>query len=253
MRKATPWAKRGLMLLTMAMLHACVTQYATIPVASTAIGENVARHGLRDDFLRDPPACVIVLPVKKPGTPLRAARYVEASVERFLAIRFDRVLAGSHRDRQVRHLALDLARPADLQVFAKNLDCHHAMTVTLGGGGLSYAVIWAERRVGLDLRLTRIGDLASPLWWARDEGARGDGGLPFSPLGVASALLRAGRVAGDDDQERSLLDDVLRRMTRSLPDVRGLAYSGANSGANSGAYSARLSMNSTVIPSGSRK
>ena len=239
------WARFGVIMLLMVGVHSCAPRMATTRGMTAATGVSHPGYGLQDAFMRDPPACVVVLPAKTPGRPEIATRDVEASVERFLATRFDRVLAGAYRDRQARHLALDLARPEDLGIFAARTKCHHALSVTIGGGGLSYAVVWAERRVGLALRLTRIGDDEIPLWWARDGGARGDGGLPLSPLGIAGALFRAGRVAGDQGQGISLLDDVLRRMMRSLPDVRGLAYSAA--------YPARLSMNSTVMPSGSRR
>lgn len=245
MKGIVPWARRALTLLAMVAAHACAPQMVTPPDMTPVRGAGGAGYGPRDAFMRDPPACVVALPLKSPGRPELATRDVEASVERFLAIRFDRVLAGRNRDRQARHLALDLERPRDLVIFAARTGCHHALSVKMGGGGLSYAVIWAERRVELELRLSRIGDRGSLLWSGRAGGSRGDGGLPFSPLGIAGAMFRAGQVASARDQGLSLVDDLLRRIMTSLPDVRGLA--------NSPAYPSRLSMNSTVIPSGSRK
>lgn len=243
-RLDSAWAKRAAVVLFGVMIASCATRMGA-PATMASSGAADVGHGLQDAFLRDPPSCVVVLPMKTRARPELAARDVEAAIERFLAIRFGRVVAGAARDRLARHLALDLERPGDLGIFAVQSQCRHALSVAIGGGGLSYAIIWAERRLGLDLRLIRIGAPDNPLWWARDTGARGDGGPPLSPLGIAGAMFRAGRVAGDHEQGLSLLDDVLRRMMKSLPDVRGFAYSRT--------YPARLSMNSTVMPSGSRR
>jgi hypothetical protein len=71
------------------------------------------------------------------------------------------VLAGSHRDWMARHLA----NPADLAVFARRMECRHVLRVSVLGGGLSYAVIWAERRISLEISLHRVGAPDHPLWW----------------------------------------------------------------------------------------
>jgi hypothetical protein len=63
------------------------------------------------------------------------------------------VLAGVHRDRMPRYLAVHLANPADLVVVARRMECRQVLRVSVLGGGLSYAVIWAERRIGLDISL----------------------------------------------------------------------------------------------------
>jgi hypothetical protein len=230
----------GAVLLT----QACVATVSNrTPLAMAMAGGPT--HQLHDALMRDPPACILIPPGRKrPEMPVSPAR-IDRAVERFLAVRFDRVIAGRQRDELTRHLALDLDDTADRAAFAKSTGCQHALSVRATGGGLSYAVTWVERRLGLELELTRIGAPEHVLWRARDVGARGDGDLPLSPLAVAGAMFRAARLAGDRGQGAALLDDILWRMMASLPDFRGLAYSRPQS--------ARPSMNSTVMPSGSRK
>lgn len=207
-------------------------------------------HRLADSFVVDPPSCVFMPPPRdRAGMPV-SGRQIDRAVERFLAVRFDRVLAGFRRDRLARRLALDLTDDRDIEIFARRADCGHVLRVTPHGGGSTYAVVWAERRIGLDLALYRVGNPDRPLWWARHAGSEGDGGLPISPLSVAGAMVRAARTAGDTDQAFSLLDDVLRRIMKSLPDVRGFAMRGAGRGRS---QAAPVSMNSTVMPSGSRR
>ena len=197
----------------------CVTQ----PLDRGAGRDGPSRHALAEAFIIDPPICVIVLPPSRDaGMPVSGSQ-IDRAVERHLAVRFDRVLAGARRDRVARDLALDLAIDSDLEYFARQTGCGHALRVTPFGGGSAYAVVWAERRIGLDLVLHRIGDSNFRLWWARHAASEGDGGLPISPLSAAGAMVRAARVAGDAGQALSLLDDVLRRIMASLPDVRGFA------------------------------
>jgi hypothetical protein len=52
-----------------------------------------------------------------------------------------------------RYLAVHLANPADLVVVARRMECRHVLRVSVLGGGLSYTVIWAERRTGLEISL----------------------------------------------------------------------------------------------------
>lgn len=245
------WALRLGLIISALAISGCVGPMP-LEVSGAAqrpeIGRDAAGAGQRlsNAFLRDPPACVLVLPtVSLSARSSISAAQVDAAVERFLAVRFDHVLAGAHRDRMARHLAVDLANPADLAVFARRMQCRHVLRVSVRGGGLSYAVIWAQRRIGLEISLYRVGAPDQPLWWGRRDGVKGDGDLPLSPLSVAGAMWRAARVAGDVEQGVSLLDDVLRRMLASLPDVRGLAPTRPQP--------ARFSRNATMMPSGSRR
>ena len=242
--------------------HACApthtdsTGAAATPVATTAPTmreRGLNRPGPRDSLLRDPPDCVVLLPTVAMERNVVSPRMVDEAVERFLAVRFDRVVAGAVRDRMARRLALDLRDPRDLGVLADQAHCNHALEMKVGGGALAYAVVWAERRVTLALSLKRIGGGAEILWSANAAGARGDGGLPVSPLGVLSALFRAGRVVGDKHQARSLLDDVLREMMASLPDVRELAQPASGFALGNPSRSRRFTMNTPAPTSRVRR
>ena len=51
---------------------------------------------------------------------------------------------------------------------------------------------------------------------------RGDGGMPISIMGAGSGVFAAGKLAGDTDALPSMIDDSVRRMMVSLPDMRKL-------------------------------
>ena len=67
--------------------------------------------------------------------------------------------------------------------------------------------------------MARVADDAV-LWKARHVANRSDGGLPFSIIGVAVAGFEAARFRADEDVPDSLIDDAVRRMMVTLPDVR---------------------------------
>jgi hypothetical protein len=50
--------------------------------------------------------------------------------------------------------------------------------------------------------------------------ARSDVGMPLSPLSALSAIARAGKLAGDKEIPRSILDDVMRRAADPFPSFR---------------------------------
>ena len=58
------------------------------------------------------------------------------------------------------------------------------------------------------------------IWKARHVANRSDGGVPFSLIGIAVAGLKATRLQADHDVPDSLIDDAIRRMMVTLPDVR---------------------------------
>lgn len=209
--------------LLLGLLGACMAGTARPP----------PEHGLEAGFWLDPPDCVVVLPGTASGA--IAARAADRAFARHLSGRVAAVVGPDRRDAEIRDLALDLSHPVDRARYADLTGCAHGAELVLTGDR-TYAVIWAEAAVTLKARLL---DLATGavLWRARYRTARGDGGLPASPLGFAFAMGRAGVLAADDDLLPSVLDDGLRALVATLPDSRDYA----------------TSRNSSVRPLSSRK
>ena len=161
--------------------------------------------------------CVTVLPFPARPDNLSPAD-VEAGVALHLGRRFDRVIGPAQRDRILRGDGMALDHEGDRKAFARRTACRLFMAVAPYGEDSTYAGIWAERRVGLELALSEAG--GAVLWRARHVARRGDGGLPFGVLAAAGAAVRAGRLWSDPEAGLSLLDDALRRITATLPDFR---------------------------------
>lgn len=172
-------------------------------------------------FYRDPPDCVVVVPSSTAGKGQgdSRSRVVEDALARQLSGKVNRVIGPNERDRFVRRLALDLSRPGDGRVLARQARCGFFVWAKPWGGGSLYALVWTQTRVGLELVMTRAGGDDS-LWQARHVATRSDGGFPLSPFSIASNAFMAARLNADGDVPLSLIDDALRRMIHTLPDTR---------------------------------
>jgi hypothetical protein len=197
--------------------------------AVAASGGNVSDpsvEGPSDRFFARPPDCVVVVALPWSGAVDVSAPLVEAAVARRLSDRVERVIGPAEREAIGRRLAVGLGDARDRRDFERLTGCGHVMEVRPLGPGSETLSFWAERRVGLAFDLVEIGR-ERPVWTARGVSTRADGGLPFSVLGAIGAAVRADRFWNDADVQESLVDDLLRRLVRSLPDTR---YRGAVAG-----------------------
>lgn len=167
-------------------------------------------------FWRAAPECVVVLPAGAAGEV--GARAAERAFARHLFGRFDSVIGPDRRDADTRSLALDLRHPGDRAHYARASGCRHGAELAVAGGR-SFAVIWADASLDLEARLLdlRTGDI---IWSARHRASRGSGGLPTTPLGFLVVVGQAGAFAADADLVPSVLDDGLRALVATLPDIR---------------------------------
>jgi hypothetical protein len=175
-----------------------------------------------DDWLfADPPSCILVLPFEAGAGAEHRSADVENAAARQFSLKVGRVIGATERRRLVRDMALNLSHPADRSAFAASTGCRHFLTINPFGKGSSFALVWAERRLGLSLRSDSLDtDPERPLWQVHRMAARSDVGMPLSPLSALSAIARAGKLAGDKEIPRSILDDVMRRAADPFPSFR---------------------------------
>jgi hypothetical protein len=175
------------------------------------------RYALDPAFFHDPPACVVVLPTE--GGPDALAEAVEAAFTRSLSVKVPRVIGAVGRNRMTRPLGLDLTAEDGRRRFARQAGCPFVATSTVTAAGAVFALVWAQVTFGLTLEIRRAVD-DQAVWTARHEARRGDGGLPLSLPSLGSAAARAGMTLGDEEANASMVDDALRRMMATLPDLR---------------------------------
>ena len=170
-------------------------------------------------FYETPPGCVMVVPMHLKNVPAKVRQAIEDTVARHLANRVDKVIDSRRVAGEARTRAFDPAFQPDRARLARALRCDTVAEIESAGLDSVYAVVWAEISVDIHLTLKRARD-GEDLWRGRHRARRGDGGLPIGLFGAGGGALAAGRLAGDADVLPSIIDDSLRRMMASLPDVR---------------------------------
>ncbi len=186
----------------------------------------VVKFKVSKAYYRAAPDCVVVLSAKGRAK-AKDIVLIERAAARHLRGKIERVIGPDERRRLTRRLALDLSNSVDRRYFANyrhrnrfmDYACRFFAIPRIYGIEENFALIWAGRRVhlGLEIISGRTGD---SLWKGDHSAGRGDGGLPFSPLSLGSAALRAGKLSADKDMIFSMVDDVFRRILVTLPDIR---------------------------------
>ncbi len=214
-------ARAALLLAAVFTLAGCMTtSYGAFdqPDETVPLLQRRVEFEVTSAFHRNPPDCVIVLPLRGTSDQERA-HSVERALARHLSQRVPRVIGPLERRRLERQLSVDLANPIDWQSFAHLSGCRSGLEAGLVEVRDDYVLVWAQRTLGLEAALIRFED-RTLLWRARHLGRRSEGGLPLSPVSVAMEGAAATSFAVDEDIAPSLVDDVVRRMTVTLPDVR---------------------------------
>jgi hypothetical protein len=203
-------------------LEACNTTHVA-PYRNQASAEGdivpyarVVEVELDRQFFRDQPDCVLVIPM--PGAPHSApfSELMEKYFALHLGFRFGRVVHGFERDRMAAKAGLDLTVRDDRIRFHERVTCGFEVEFRLIQAHAVFALVWAQLSLGLEARLSRARD-GRVLWQARHTATRSDGGIVVSPLGALTSAVEAVALASDRDQLVSLVADVTRRLTATLP------------------------------------
>ena len=191
------------------------TEYRAQSQAVPMLERSVAMHVGRE-FYRPTPGCAVVMPVAGQATPgLRRA--VEAALYRHLVTKLPNVVGPRVRRREVRKLAINLRHEPDRAILTRAVRCSVLVEAKIWQSNEDFALVWSRKNLDLEIVMLRRERL---LWKGRHNADRSDGGVPLSPLSAPFAVARASRLHGDGDAMISLVDDTVRRIVASLPDVR---------------------------------
>jgi len=170
-------------------------------------------------FYDTPPACVMVLPINLKKIDKKTASIVEDAVSRHAMARFDKTITARHVNVVARKRAFDPTHKGDLKQMGRALRCDAQLEIKTVGVENFYAVIWTDLSVAIQLTLIRNRDGAI-LWRGKHKARRADGGLPLTLIGMGAGAFSAGKLASDTDVLPSMIDDAVRRVMVSLPDIR---------------------------------
>jgi hypothetical protein len=209
-------------ILCLMSLAACVTpnyqdhsgrNQSTKPDRATDI-----HFKLSSVFHQDPPTCAIVLPTGEAPN-AKASIQISQAFARHLRGRMDRVIFPNEAMSLARKLALDLETEQDRRRLAFKSRCAHFALSSVYEYGEDYAVIAAQKKIGIKAELHRQ-DTEIPVWQATNTAWRGNGGVPLSPISAIASITKAAIFNQDHEIIDSLTDDVFRRLVKTIPDTR---------------------------------
>ncbi len=175
-------------------------------------------YQLNPDYKETPPRCVVIFPPYS-NMNQKLALGIEKSIVRHISEKVHRVISGKERNLNASLLAYDLKVPRDRKEFAGSESCESFLEFNIYQPKNSYMLVWSERRIGLEVKLFRQID-GVEIWKARHIARRSDGGLSFSPFGLAVSAYEANKFAMDEDITASISDDLVRRIVTTLPDIK---------------------------------
>ena len=164
------------------------------------------------------PECAVVLPPDGKA-PAAISRLAGPALARYLGGRMPRIIGPLERRRLEKQHGLDIREGSDRRHFARLTGCKAYLRWRVVAAENSYFLVWSRRRIGLRVALHRVGD-DELLWQAAHTGRRSDGTLPLSAFSVPFAAFDATNFKGDNDVLPSMIDDVVRRLVITLPDLR---------------------------------
>lgn len=117
-------------------------------------------------------------------------------------------------------IAVSASKSGDDHVEAALDGCTYLLTADLVEDDEIYSLFWSRRRLGVELRLAAV-ESDQTVWSARHVDSRNEGSLPLDPVSLVVSVVRTQDFATDRDILPSMIDDVMRRLFATFPDLPG--------------------------------
>jgi len=216
--------------LAAALLMAGCSQVATIERNSDAHNlaqlnpfASVVEYDIDPAIVLETPQRICIGPVTlsaKPRTLDDAAQTARIAQERqALPAMLQRSLEAHARVRlEDLDIAVTASKSGEDHVQAALDGCTYLLTADLVEDDEIYSLFWSRRRVGIELRLAAV-DSDQTMWSARHVDSRYEGSLPLDPVSLMVSVVRTQDFASDSDILPSMIDDVMRHLFASFPDL----------------------------------
>lgn len=186
-------------------------------------GQSVGRKVsffIDDRLYQEPMDCITILSTRDSVNqeflaPL--SQMTENALGRNLYDKIGRVINAQEGRRLARERAYDLENILDRSLFAQDLGCKLFARAKFLKSGATFVGVWSQREIGLEVSI--FTDEALPFWTASHIARRSDGGVPLSLLSAPVSIFRAAAFQRDSDNVPSMIDDVMRRIFVTLPDL----------------------------------
>ena len=191
------------------------TYHTPAPERNALIREVV--YHVDSELYASSPRCAVILPTIK-DVDTEQGDLIERALVRHLRDNIPRVIAADGRRELAQSLAVDLAEKQDRRSFAAATSCETHLVWRVLDAESQFLLFWSRRTIGLEVALIRSRDDVT-LWKAQHTASRSNGGLPLSPISAPISAYQAASLAGDVDVTPSMIEDVVRRLFATLPNL----------------------------------
>jgi hypothetical protein len=115
-------------------------------------------------------------------------------------------------------IAVTASKSGEDQVQAALDGCTYLLTADLIEDNEIYSVFWSRRQVGVELRLAAV-ESDQTVWSARHVDSRNEASVPLDPVSLVVSVVRTQDFASDRDILPSMIDDVMRHLFATFPDL----------------------------------
>ena len=179
------------------------------------LSRNVYFH-VSDEYYKDVVDCTIILPERNQAESPTISNLIQESIRTQLYNKFRRVIGPAEVIKFERDLGLDIHQEQDRGRLASIENCLSYIEWQVADRSDEHLVVWSQKRIGLTIRLVHARSNAT-LWHATHTASRSDGGVPLSLVSLPIAAVEATLFNQDRDQLPSMIDDVTRRLIKTLP------------------------------------
>jgi tetratricopeptide (TPR) repeat protein len=181
-------------------------------------------YHIHDTYNSEPPKCLAVLPLNAPKDRVSTANNI--SLDQTETVRralYAHLSPQGKYDVEIPRVDFVLKQMSDagrnnLSLVGEKLNCDALIVGEVTEYGSSYFALYSRVAVGADLKMIRASD--GELLWEGQHVAESHGGeFPLSPVGLAMGLIDAAKNV-DEEQVFRMIDDLARRLVKTIPDNR---------------------------------
>ena len=181
-------------------------------------------YHVHEAYNSEPPECVAVLPFKTPKDGTSTAD--DISLDQTETVRralYAHLSPQGKHDVEIPRVDFVLKQMSeadrnDLSLVGEKLNCDALVIGEVTEYGSNYFALYSRVAVGADIKMIRASDGA--LLWEGQHVAESHGGeIPLSPVGLAMGLIDAAMNVNEEQVFR-MIDDLARRLVKTIPDNR---------------------------------
>ena len=200
------------------LVSGCATRYVARDTDHKSFFDNIGDvviFNTTDDFLKNPPICLGVLPVQaskkefNPTDDLRKALHAQLAPSGISLVPLQRIDL---------YIKQNLNDALNLKNVSAATGCDTLITSEITDRQARFLGVYSEVKIGASIRIHRV-STGAIIWSSTHTAVIRDGGLPINPISIVSGSISAGLNLRDEQVTRAS-NDLARRLITAIPNLK---------------------------------